>query len=329
MPRILSVIIKDFHLLRKDNLITYMMIIPLIMILLLSLYLPFLENMELTFAISRDVPEEIVDKFKQYGKTALYEDRSKLIQRVLDLDDVPGITMRGKDYEVILEGNEASYVQELPEILLNYFAQEKPVTSIEIESLGVAVSPARAYLAAFFVLGMVLIAGLVAGFTIIEEKESQVLRAYAVTPLSIGEYFLGKVFFVAGLSFILAFLSAFILLGNQADYGSLFWTVLMALPTGLLVGMIIGTYAGSQLGAVALLKGLFFFLMAVPLGSFFVDKNWQFLFYPFFNYWVVKAFLAVFLKEGGVYLFYGVIALLTTLPLLSFVMYQMRRRLSL
>ncbi|MFZ5753107.1 MAG: ABC transporter permease [Bacillota bacterium] len=165
--------------------------------------------------------------------------------------------------------------------------------------------------------------------SIIEEKESRVLKAYAVTPLSIREYFLGKGFFAVGLSFALSFLSAFILLGNQATYGPLFWIVLMAIPVGLLAGFIIGTYADSQLGAVALLKGLFFFLMAVPLGSFFVDKEWQVLFYPFFNYWVVKALLAVFLKEGDVYFFYGVVTLLTTIPLLFFVLRQMRRRLSL
>jgi ABC-type Na+ efflux pump permease subunit len=109
--------------------------------------------------------------------------------------------------------------------LLDYLVHGKPLVDIKIENLGVRVSPARAYLAAFIVLGMVLIAGLVVGFTTIEEKESRVLRAYAVTPLSIREYFLGKGFFAVGLSFALSFLSAYILLGNQATYGPLFWTV--------------------------------------------------------------------------------------------------------
>ncbi len=117
--------------------------------------------------------------------------------------------------------------------MLDYLVHGKPLVDINIENLGVRVSPARAYLAAFIVLGMVLTAGFVVSFTIIEDKESRVLRAYAVMPLSIREYFLGKGFFAVGLSFALSFLSAYILLGNQVNHGSLFWIVLMAIPAGL------------------------------------------------------------------------------------------------
>lgn len=327
--RVLMLIAKDFHVARKESIISYMVLAPLLLALLMSLYLPLMENMQLQFAVSKDVRPALINNLEEYGQVTVFPDRDRVIERVMGMDDVPGIVPGPRGVEIILEGNEAGYVQELPGVLADYLIRGEPVAQVQKESLGLEKTPARQYLAVLTIFSVILIGGMVVGFTIIEEKESKTLLSYAVSPLGIAEYLLGKSLLASILSLLLAYATAFILLGRQVDYTSLFWVVLAALPTGLVLGYLMGTYADNQLSAVALLKVLFLLFLGLPIGSWFVGSQWEFVFYPFLNYWVVKSLVALLVQGDGKFWTYSGWALVTSAIPLLFLLGQMRRRLNL
>ncbi|MDW7675249.1 MAG: ABC transporter permease [Bacillota bacterium] len=325
--RVKQMLVKDIQAARKDNIINYMVLIPLVLAVLMRLLLPMMESMELNFAVSQEVDHIMVTQLAEYGQVTVYDTREEVIDRVLRMDDVPGIVVGATGYEVILEGNEASAILELPGIIIDHVKHGEPITQLQRETLGVEKTITRYYAAVIMVFSVVMIGGVAVGMTIIEEKESKVMMAYSASPLRLTEYLMGKSLLAVFIILLLGMLTALIMMGTEVNMGMLLLALLASLPTGLVLGLAIGTFANDQMSAIALLKVLMVFFIWVPLGSMFISDKWHLFFYPFLNYWSMQSIISA-MMDSGLNLWSNVLwALLTGLITLLIVLGQMKKRL--
>ena len=117
-----------------------------------------------------------------------------MVERVLATDDVPGFAPGERHTELLLEGNEADYVAQLAEMVLEAHAilRAPEAPQVTVAELGDRQPPVRLMGASLLAFSVLLMAGLAVGFSMLDETESGTRRAYAVTPLRFGEYVVAK-----------------------------------------------------------------------------------------------------------------------------------------
>ena len=166
-------------------------------------------------------------------------DHEALISRVLELDDVPGIYMEQGSYKVLLEGNEASYMQELPASIIEYLTTGADAVSVEYRSLGASTSQVKEISAVLLIFMSVIIGGLTAGLNIVNERETKTMRALAVSPLDVTEYMVGKIAFTLAAGVLLSLGTALIYFGTTG-YSLLHLLVVSIITSvfGLVVGVL-------------------------------------------------------------------------------------------
>ena len=326
---LLSLIQKDIKLSRKDHLISYIIIAPIFIAVLMRLFLPSMESMEITFAVNKDMDSRVVSILEEYGKVDIFDDKNQVIKRVMAIDDVPGIVETGYGFEVVLEGNEILAVQELPGMILDNYAHGAFITDIETQSLGLEHTSARYYSTAIVLFMVIMIGGLAVGMTIVEEKESKTILSLAVSPLSLKDYLTAKILLATIFIFALTFITAFIMMGMEINFGALLIVVAASLPTGMLLGFILGTYAYDQMSAIAVMKVLLLFFTGLPMASLFIGDNWHVYLYPFMNYWSLQSLVSLVSNDVSDAYTKGVWSLLAAILPLMFILNQMKRRINL
>ncbi len=213
LSRVLALLGKDWVYTRRENLLVYMIGLSIVIAVLLRLFLPAAEQAGLTFAVDSSVPAEAVAGLRELGEVEVYDGRDALVERVLRFDDVAGIYFESGQYVVVLEGNEAEYIQELSSLSLDYVVQGKDLVNIGYRSSGVAATPIRGLAGALLVFFCILVGSITLGLNLVNERETKTIAALAVSPLSTVEYIIGKSILVLVVSLSLSLLCTLIFLG--------------------------------------------------------------------------------------------------------------------
>lgn len=133
--------------------------------------------------------------------------------------------------------------------------------------------------------------GFVSGFFALEERDSGVLTALRLTPLTGRGYLLYRGVIVVVVS-ILGSLAVVPLLGLVAvPLPTLLPVAVVASLWGLVAGLILVSNASDTVEGVAISKLLGFLVMIPTVGIAFVPEPWQFLFGLFPAYWPQKALI--------------------------------------
>jgi ABC-2 type transport system permease protein len=296
LQRIANLISKDLLFATRDYVLVYVLVVPIVIAILFSLFVPSLEALELTFVVDNTVPADVAEKLADYGKVEQVGSTAALRQRVLDFDDVPGIYRGEGKYRIVLEGNEASYVQELPGVVIDRIVHGSSVVELETRELQRGSSLVREYTTLFLVLLCLVVGGMAMGYSIVNDRETGYLPALAVTPLTTGGYLLAKGILAGAVSLLLSLgVSAIIMGFGAVDYGALTATVVCSLGLGLIFGFLQGLLSANQLSAIALTKTLSVPFAAVPIAAIFAPDQWHWILYPFPNYWSFVALKRVYI----------------------------------
>lgn len=332
MNRVWTLIKKDLLSARRDSLVSYFVLSPFLLALLARLAIPLLEGVPLSFAVGPGVPDAVVASFERHGEVERFQERDALVERVSARDHIPGVvSVEGGRTELVLEGNEPAYVRMVPAMLIDLEAHRAAGGALPVlveESLGEERPLMAAIGAALLGFAVLVVTGLVVGFAILEEKETNAARLLAVAPLSFTEYALAKVGLAVVLGVPLATAAMTIVVGPSGmPLVPVLLALLASLPIALSLGLIVGAFAKDQLGAIALLKGLFFFWLSVPSVAFAVEGTWRMAFAPFPNHHAVQALFGALTGQD-----YGTAAALSFglgSAVLVFVLVVLRRRLGL
>jgi ABC-2 type transport system permease protein len=289
--RIGNLLAKDLINSRRESILVYSMAATLVLAVGALFFLPSLEHMDMRIAVDESVPAEVARQLEAYGRVEHYAGYDRLRDRVLAFDDVPGIYYSGGEYVVLLEGNEESYVRELPGVILNRILGKEDVVDLSTVSLGREKSPVREYTAMFFLISIFLIGGMFIGLSIINDRQSRTIRALAVTPISVLEYMIGKSILALLVVLALTPTVAAILLGPAAvDFPLLLISVAASLGVAILIGFLIGLVSNNMVTAIAMIKVVSLLITGVTVAALFLPERLKWLLYPFPNYWTFEAF---------------------------------------
>lgn len=330
LKTIFSLFRQDLTNAMRDNLVIYMLIAPLLLALGARVLLPSLEETKLTYAVESAVDQTVIDGLEALGDVALFDGREEVIARVERSDDVPGIVRDGDTFTVYLEGNEPQG-EEIAAMVMSSVLHEDEVSTFVHEELRASRSLISEYGAVVLVMLAVMIGALVMGFLMVDDKETNAIQALAVSPLTMAQYLLARGLFAVIFGAIIALISSAILAGTAVNYALLLVGFLVAGSVGLIIGYILGGFAGNQLEAIGLIKIVMFAYLTIPILTIFVPHNWQWAFYLLPNYWMFKIFENLFVGQIGPIGFWGA----TALTLVSSVAYLlalaplMRRRVQL
>jgi ABC-2 type transport system permease protein len=296
VKRIINFILKDITVARRDNIILYMLIAPLLIAFIMRLFIPSLESSTVAFAVDVSKGTEFAEKLKGYGKVYVMQDDAATRERVGKTDDVIGITATEGKYTVILEGNENDEIKEAAYVVLADITRGQRIAQYSINNTGGGKSLIKEYSAILIILMSVLIAGMSAGFNIIDEKESGAVRAISVTPLRMWQYLAARSIIITVFALILSLLSTLILLGTRVNLLYTAVGTLFCSGIAILLGILIGGFAENQIKGIAMVKLIAFPFTIIPVASIFIPQKWQALLYIFPNYWMFRIFFNIFVK---------------------------------
>lgn len=176
-------------------------------------------------------------------------------------------------------------------------------------------------LMSFVVLMTPMLAGVVVGFLLLDQRDDQTLTALQVTPLTLSGYFAYRIAVPTALSFFITLvvfpITGLVALGPFALVGAGLSSCLLA-P---LYALFLGTFANNKVQGFALTKALGILLIP-PLIAYFVLPPWQVLFGVDPLYWPAK-FLWLALSNVNDAWMYLIVGLLLQWILLRFLIRRM------
>jgi ABC-2 type transport system permease protein len=318
LPRLLTMIVKDLRTSSRDQIVLYMLCSPILIGLGLALLMPMLERATPGFAVDATLDEARVEVLAELGPIERYQSRSEVEQRVLERDDMLGVVGTGDGYEVLVEGDEPEALRSLPALAFEHGVDPMQLTAGTAELREISTA-----LAAY---AIIVIVGLILGFAILEEKQTETHRVYDVTPLRYGEYLLGKLGLGVLLSLIAVIPTIALPMGLTLDWTAVLVMTLAGTPFGLTLGLIVGVRAKDQLGAIAIMKALMPVWTSIPVLGFLLPEQWLWTQWPFANHWCVQGLYHV-LWDGAPIGSFALLSFAAGLPVLIPTALLLRRRL--
>ena len=294
MKRILALFRQDIVTAFRDNLIVMILLAPLIMAVLVRVLVPSVEGATSAFAITGEVPAEMVAQLERYGEVTRFATDEELEKRVLAVDDVLGIRMEAGEPVFLLEGTESETMRETYRAVRMLVLSPSDSSIVTTVDLGRERSPLTEVLSVAVLLMATLMGGYGAAFNMVNEKETGAIRALAVSPLNLVEFIAARgLFTLIGGAFISLVLS-FVLVGLQVNVPLLLLAVLASGIVGVLFSLIIGGFGSNVVNAIALMKGMMPLYLAMPVLAVFLAEKWQPFFWVFPSYWQYHMLTNVF-----------------------------------
>lgn len=324
--RIFTMVRKDVRTSLRDHIVLYMLCSPLLIGLGIATLMPMLERATPGFAVDPTLPAAHVERLAALGPIETLPDREAVAARVLERDDVLGVVgaharADGRDYEVLVEGDEAAALRELPARALEL--------GVDVEQLRAGAAEIREISTALGAYAILVIVGLIVGFAILEEKQTQTHRVYDVTPLRHGEYMIGKLGLGVLLSLVLVLPTLALPMGLDLAWPRLLGLALAGTPFALTLGLIVAIQAKDQLGAIAVMKALMPVWTSIPVLGFVLPPQWQWTQWGFAHHWCVQGLHHVLQGDGVSILPHALLAFVLGLPVLLPAAWLLRRRLGL
>jgi len=162
--------------------------------------------------------------------------------------------------------------------------------------------PYYSLLMSFVLLMTPMLAGMVVGFLLLDQRDDQTLMALQVTPLTLGGYFVYRVAVPTMLSFVVTLLvlpvTGLLRLGPFGVMATAFSACLLA-P---LYALLLGAFAANKVQGFALAKAAGV-LLVPPLVAYFVEPPLQLMFGIDPLYWPAKFLWAIHSRDGAAWIY--------------------------
>ena len=173
--------------------------------------------------------------------------------------------------------------------------EETPV-DFRSKSLGGRRSYLYEYAAVILIMLATLLGGMTVGFNIVDDIDTGAVRALAVAPLPLASYMAGRTVFSLFQGLLVGLGTTLILAGASAPYARLILAFIAAAPAAVAVGFFMASIADTQIAAAGAAKLIMPLYLTVPIVSIFVPAAWQWVFFPFPNYWLFLTFRGLFVN---------------------------------
>ncbi|MFC2066975.1 ABC transporter permease [Chloroflexota bacterium] len=291
---------RDFLSARRDVMATYMMVIPLILAVGITLFAPGLNDTTVNLAMLKSDDIEHIEYMERFSKVELFNNADELERRVEKRDDIAAIAPKGNGYEIILQGNESEIVEEYA-VLLNTLYElgaTEEETTAQLISFGRTVPPLKTMLVVMLISITIMLAGMLIAINIVEEKSENTISAMNVTPVSQTAFVVGKSLFGGAVAMI-GIIGAVLITGfYDINWFMIVLVGLTSLILSLVVGFLQGISSADVMEAASNVKLIFIPIAGSIAGYEFLADNWQWTMYwsPF--YWAYKANILILSKTA-------------------------------
>lgn len=299
IKRILSIFKRDMLNSFRDYLILYMFIAPILLAVGFSFFIPSVQSASIQFAVDKSLGEEVIQEFEKYGRVEIYETIEEIENRVNDVDDIAGIVKNNQgEFQVILEGNESHDTEVIPQMIIRDMMRENRAdVDWKLSDIGVKRSPIALIGAISIIQMAVLIGGVTIGFNIIEEKESDTIKALNVTPMTKLEFIIGRSIVGIVLPVIHVYIVLWILGMLNVDKIMVLVMTIVSSLIGILIGFLIGIISSNQITGIANMKAVFIVVSLSIIGVLLLPEGKQFLLYWSPPYWSFIGFRDILLNN--------------------------------
>jgi len=311
---------KDFLSARRDAMAIYIMVIPLILAVGITLFAPGLNDTTVKLAMLKSDDIEHIEYMKQFSKVELFDNVDELERRVEKRDDIAAIAPTGNSYEIILQGNESEIVEEYAVLLNTYYelGSTKEETTAQLISFGRTTPPLKTMLVNILILMTIMLAGMLIAISIVEEKAENTINAINVTPISQTAFVVGKSLFGSTVA-MLGIIGAVLITGfYDINWFMIVLVGLTSMILSLVIGFLQGLSSEDIMEAAGSVKLLFLPIAGSIAVYELVADKWQWTMYwsPF--YWAYKANTMILSKTAD----WGTVLLCTAMVIgLSLIVY--------
>jgi len=299
--KIIAVFLRDMKVSLRDFIALYIIAFPLLFALIINLFLPGINDSTVTLALLENDDPEHVAYYRDYAVVELFETAEDIRHRVAKRDNIVGILPEKGDYHILAQGNEPEGLIDYVKTLraYEYFGVTAEDTSVELVDFGRTIPPMKKlFVNVAIMLGSVL-GGMLIALNIVEEKVDNTVSAINVSPISRGEFIMGKS--IIGIVVPVAGLLVMLVITGFGTV-NLLQIMLMMLASSIisvLVGFIEGINNDDVMNAAGNIKILFLPLMGSVAAAELLADKWQKFFYWIPFYWTYKANDLILSKSGS------------------------------
>ena len=297
MRKIWSMIIKDFTIATRDNMMAFVIFYAVIFAFVIRIFVPTVESTQIKFAVYEGVNEQVISQIEDFGETDLFDSVESVYDRVERIDSIAGVVMEGETIQLVFEGNEPEALIDIYKMILAEITSPEIPIPIDYRATEEKGSLLIDLLTVVLVVMAIYIGALIAGLNIVNERETKAICAIAISPLNFGKYIISKYATSLFIGLFGTLCAGLILVGLTIDYVKLLLVVIFSGTMVIATSMFVGAFAKNQMSALVLQKVTAWLYMIVPILTFFVSEKWQVVFYPLPTYWQVMMIKNVFLTE--------------------------------
>ena len=254
IKKIFNVFRLDLANSKRDKVMIYTLLAPIILAFVLKLISPGFQNLSVNF-VSLEGDTELVGRLERYGNVELSPTLEKLKERVLDSGDTVGVYLKDGTYSLLMQGNEPEEIQALAKLVLSGILSEG-ISGVEFETTdnGKTLPPMTLFGFSFVVVLSFTLGGFIIGFNIIDEKESGAMRALMITPISKSEFIVGRSIIGVAVPLIHALLAVLVFAIGGIDILKLIIVTISSSFIGIAMGFLIGVMSSNQMSGLANMK---------------------------------------------------------------------------
>ena len=299
--KILAIFRMDLLYSRRDAMVTYMIVVPLLLAVGITLFAPGLNDTTVKLAMLKSDDTEHIEYMERFARVELFGNMDELERRVAKRDDIAAIAPNGHSYEIILEGNEPEMVEEYAVLLnaLYELGSTEEDTTAQLASFGRTVPPLKTKLVNILILLTIMLAGMLIAISIVEEKAANTINAINVTPVSQMAFVVGKSL-LGSTAAMLGIIGAILITGfYDINWFMIVLVGLTSMFLSLVVGFLQGLSSEDVMEAAGSVKLLFLPIAGSIAAYEFVTDKWQWTMYwsPF--YWAYKANTMILSKTAN------------------------------
>ncbi|MFW6120108.1 MAG: ABC transporter permease [Petrotogales bacterium] len=294
--RMINVFKLDLKNSQRDKIMIYTMIAPILLAILFKIVAPDFQNISMKFTVLEN-NTEISEPLSKYGKVETVTDYDNLEKAVTREDETVGVYINNGEIALLMQGNESEQTKELAKLSLSGILMKGFVDELETSNLGKTLPPVILFGFSLTVILSYTLGGLVIGFNIIDEKESEAMKALMITPVSKSELIVGRSIVGIVMPIIHALLAVLIFGVIGINIFQLILITMISSIIGIVLGFFIGVISSNQMTGITNMKISILLLLLPVVVSIVLPESQHIFLYWAPTYWSFSSIKYILTKS--------------------------------
>ena len=316
MKQMLQLFVFDLKSSMKSFMGGYIIIVPMVILIILSTFLPSVESTSATVAVVAEganaVEQELIEALDAFADVKKYDTIEDMERKLRGTGSAEGLywdPKTGQYVSVVERTRESNTVfSAAARVVRQYtYMKDNPAApTITRYSYGVPeeladrskTSPVATVGGAIFFTFMVIICGFLIGMSIITDKEMGTIQAIRISPANKADYFIGKSIFPFLVLAVYTIIALLILKLSHVNILQTYVFMIVSYSVTILFGLIMGAIGNNENEAIGYGKLLSMVVMLAILGATLLPDRWHWVVWWSPVYWIYDLLEEIFTESA-------------------------------